>query len=157
MYNNTFLLIGSKLPHDTLWSLDIPSPSPCTLHASAPCNLTLSPKTNSTHVPGSVCDPALSVPPLMSSLSLFPTVTSIRNLSDAEFVRSTPTALLAPLSYLLFSVLFVLAGSPLYLASLPLLSCIILPLRLQLHLAISTLVGKAYTLPNLHRPRLSLR
>jgi hypothetical protein len=31
-------LLGSKLPHHTLWSLDIPSPIPCTLHASAPCN-----------------------------------------------------------------------------------------------------------------------
>jgi hypothetical protein len=31
-------LLGSKLPHHTLWSLDIPSPIPCTLHAPAPCN-----------------------------------------------------------------------------------------------------------------------
>jgi hypothetical protein len=30
-------LLGSKLPHHTLWSLDIPSPIPCTLHAPAPC------------------------------------------------------------------------------------------------------------------------
>jgi hypothetical protein len=35
-------LLGSKLPHHTLWSLDIPSPIPCTLHASAPCNPQLS-------------------------------------------------------------------------------------------------------------------
>jgi hypothetical protein len=71
-------------------------------------------------------------------------------------LSSTPTVLLALLFYLLSSELFVLVGSPLSLASLPLLFCITPPLRLLLPSAILTLVGRAYTLPNLLRPRLSL-
>ena len=49
----------------------------------------MSPHIFSTHVPGSMCTPALSGTPVESSLSLFPTVPSIRNLSDAEFVLYT--------------------------------------------------------------------
>ncbi len=48
-----------------------------------------------THVPGSLYDPALFVPTLVSALSLFPTVPSIHNLSDAEFVLYTHPYLLS--------------------------------------------------------------
>jgi hypothetical protein len=105
--------------------------------------------------------PVACVPPLfLAHPSSLLSLSSLLYPVSATFLMrslfSTPTVLLALLSYLLSSVLFVLAGSPLSLASLLLLSCIILPLRLLLPLAISTLVGKAYTLPNLLRPRLSL-
>jgi hypothetical protein len=115
----------------------------------------MSPHIFSTRVPGSVCDPALSGTPILSSLSLFPTVPSIRNLSDAEFVLYTHRSFGSPtLSTFLRAIR---AG---WLSSIPRLTPTIVLhnplLRWLLPLAISTLVGRAYTLPNLLRPRLSL-
>jgi len=116
----------------------------------------MSPHIFSTRVPGSACDPALSGTATLSTLSLSSLLYPVSATFLMRSLFSTPTVLLALLSYLLSSVLFVLAGSPLSLASLPPLFCITPLLRLLLPLAISTPVGRAYTLPNLLRPRLSL-
>jgi hypothetical protein len=123
-----------------------------------PFSSSMSPHIFSTHAPSSGGAPALSGTPLASSLSLFPTVPSIRNLSDAEFVLYTHRSFGSPaLSTFLRAIragwLCLLYAS---LASLPLFSCIIPLLRWLLPLTILTLVGRAYTLPNLLRPRLSL-